>query len=185
MENSLSQPDARWTWDDRTHPQVMGILDMPSGDLGWCDGVENAPTDALVGKVLCVCVGMAIAREVVSAELGGTDTFGKAMEPLDLLDQWVDRPTDERFQRICALLFDKKHGWATDFDGHGVVWWALRVATSSVGNFEAGWALHNVCSAAIESHFSDTGLREIAKRELVSRMERAWIKPAASQSPSE
>jgi hypothetical protein len=171
MTETLSSSDASRTWDGRKHPQVIGAFDESGGD--WCDCLEQAPNDVVVGKILCVCVAMAIAREVLLAEMGHAENLRKAAEPLDLLNEWVNCPTDARFERICALIFDEKHLLPDDRDPNGVVWWTLRVATSSVGNYEAGWALKSLCSAAGKACFSDNTLRAIAKRELLSRLHRA------------
>ncbi|NQT40206.1 MAG: hypothetical protein HQ581_22125 [Planctomycetes bacterium] len=152
------------------HPEVIHVLDELSGELGWCDQLESAPADAIVGKVLCVCAGMGIARTVLAAEL--KDCLCKAAESLEVLSEWVDCPTDERFEHICALIFDEEQPLPDDLDPHGVVWWAIRVATSSVGNYEAGWALTSLCNAAMKVGFDNESLREIARRELLSRLDR-------------
>ncbi len=160
-----------WTWDDRMHPQVARVLEETPDGLNWCNRLEHAPADATVGKVLCVCVATAIAREVLAAELGPSDSIHGAARPLDLVGRWVDCPTDERFEGICAHLFGGDPD-QIDPDPHGVVWWALRTATSSVGNYEAGWALEAVRDSATSAGFSGEALHEIAKRELLSRLRR-------------
>jgi hypothetical protein len=78
----------------------------------------------------------------------------------------LDR-TEERFGRICSLIFAE--GEPPNFDPYGVVWWALRTATSSVGFSEAGWALKTACGAAEDAGLSPDQLRQIAARELMSR----------------
>src|SRR4051812_32202775 len=120
-------PDGPWTWDARGHPDVAGVVAAPANDLGWCDRLETSPGDAVVGKVLCVCAAAAIAREVLMT-LGG-DAW-QADAAMELLGRWIDEPTHERFERICSLIFEEG---SPEFDPHGVVCWALRTATSSVG----------------------------------------------------
>ncbi len=157
----------RWTWSDQAHPRVLRLFDTSIGH-DWCGHLESAPGDAILGKVLCVCAAAAIARGVLgdtSGSLGGGKEVGRA---LDLLGRWIDDPTEEQFERICGLIFGEDQPWP-DSDPHGVAWWALRTATSSVGNFEAGWALNSLCDAATSAGFSGEVLREIAKRELLSR----------------
>jgi hypothetical protein len=102
------------------------------------------------------------------AKCGSSQTGGL----LDLLGRWIGDPTEDRFERIGALLFDERELWP-DTDPHGIVWWALRTATSSVGNYEAGWALNGVCRAAMAAGFKDETLREIVKNELISRLSRS------------
>src|SRR4051812_21599530 len=116
-------------------PQRHGDLAASAADLAWCGRLETAATDATVGKVLCLCAAAAVAREVLATRPGATQ---QAADALELLGHWIDDPTEERFERICSLIFG--NGELCNFDPHGVVWWALRTATSSVGNYEAGWA---------------------------------------------
>jgi hypothetical protein len=170
MDNQ-TPPSARWTWDDRTHPRAMGAIDEPGDNGEWCDRLETAPTDCIVGKVLCVCVGSAIANDVLGAESENPERLAPARMSLELLERWTDDPTEERFEQICDLIFKQKQ-LSENFDSYGVTWWALRVATSSVGNYEAGWALRTVRSAAMMAGVTDQALRAIAKRELLSRLHR-------------
>ena len=155
-----------WTWSMRVNPNVAGVLTAPATDLGWCDRLETAAGDSTVGKVLCVCASAAIARKVLTTPAGGQAT-PPAAEALELLNRWVDDPTEERFARICEIIFgeDQSH----DLDPYGVVWWALRTATSTVGFGEAGWALATTCSAATAAGFSPQQLHAIAERAIMSR----------------
>jgi hypothetical protein len=166
-------PDEPWTWDLRANPNVMGILNPSAGDLRWWDRLESAVPDATTGKVLCVCAGFAIAQEVIAAP-GAAPPATDAME---LLGRWIDEPTDARFARICSLIFGEE---SPEFDPHGAVWWALRPATSSIGNFEAGWALKGACEAAMEAGLTPERLRSVVERELMSRS-RPAVRAAASQ----
>jgi hypothetical protein len=156
-------PGQAWTWDAQEHPSVAGALVAPAADLDWCDRLETAPGDAIVGKVLSVCAAAAIAQEVLAAR--GSDG-PQAAAALELLDHWIDEPTDERFAHICSLIFGEE---TPELDPHGVVWWALRTATGSVGNFEAGWALGSLCSAASEAGLTAEQMRATAERVLSSR----------------
>jgi hypothetical protein len=156
-------PNTPWTWDAQEHPDVAVALAAPAADLGWCDRLETAPADPTVGKVLCVCAAAAIAREALASHGGNAS---QAVAALELLDQWIDEPTEERLERICSLIFEEE---SPELDSHGVVGWALRTATSSVGNFEAGWALRTTCSAALEARLTPEQLHAAAERELSSR----------------
>jgi hypothetical protein len=151
-----------WTWDGLTHPDVAATLAPAAVDLSWCDRLESAASDAITGKVLCVCAASAVAREVVSYGGGSPPATGA----LELLGRWIDDPTGERFEHIYSLVFGEN---SPEFDPYGTVWWALRTATSSLGNFEAGWALAAACSAAVESGLTPERTRSIAERELRSR----------------
>lgn len=113
--------------------------------------------------MLCVCAAAAVAREALTT-LGGD--VREADAALELLGLWIDDPTDERFDRICSLIFEEG---SPEFDPHGVVWWALRTATSSVGNYEAGWALSGACTAATEAGLTPERLRSVVEQELMSR----------------
>jgi hypothetical protein len=155
----------RWTWDGDSHPSVLAALAPPAGDDGWCDRLEDAAGDALTGKVLCVCAAAAVARAVLAAS---PETPPQAAAALNLLWQWIDDPTRERFDRICATIFAE--GGPDALDPHGLVWWSLRTATSSVGNFEAGWALAAACGAAEGAGFTPEQMRRVAEQELLSRL---------------
>lgn len=156
--------DGKWTWDPRAHSRAIAVLAEPATALEWCGQLEVAAADAVVGKILCVLAAAAVAREV------STTVPGDNSEPetLNLLGAWIDDPTDERFELISALIFDEGQRSA-EFGPHGVIWWALRTATSSVGNYEAGWALETACSAAVMAGFSPERLRVIVEGELLSR----------------
>ncbi len=59
--------DKSWSWDEVIHSDVMGVLVAPADDLlKWCNRLETAPTDAVVGKVLCVCGAVAIAQKLLA-----------------------------------------------------------------------------------------------------------------------
>src|SRR3954463_4013507 len=103
-------PGVSWTWDPSEHPAVAGVVGAPARDLGWCDRLETAPGDTIVGKVLCVCAAAAVAREVIM-RLGGDSRPADAA--LELLGRWIDDPSDERFDRICSLIFEEG---APEFD---------------------------------------------------------------------
>jgi hypothetical protein len=155
-------PDAPWTWDLRANPSVLGVLGPSACDLRWSDRLESAASDATTGKVLCVCAASAIAREVIAAR----GVAPPAADALELLGQWIDDPTVERFDRICSFVFDAE---SPEFDPHGAVWWALRTATSSVGNSEAGWTLSGAWEAACEAGLTPERVRSVVERELMSR----------------
>jgi hypothetical protein len=166
-------PNERWTWDDLAHPGVARVLGEPAVGHVWCHQIEEAPTDCVVGKVLCVCAAKAVARAVLTAELPSLGASRQAILALELLESWIDDPTDERFDRICDLIFAEDS--PLDVGPYGVVWWALRTATSSVGNFEAGWALASTCGAVENTGFTPEQLRQIVNRELHSRQRQTVI----------
>lgn len=148
----------RWTWDDSSRSSIAAALAAPD----WCDRLERAGPDALAGKVLCVCAALGVAGEVMR----GHDDRA-ASEALALLANWIDDPTDERFDRICDTIFGP--GERPELGPHGVVWCALRTATSSVGNGEAAWALGAVCGAAERAGFGPEVVRGFAEREVLAR----------------
>ena len=155
----------KWTWEPWAHPRVVRLLAEPADDLEWCVGLDHAPTDAVVGKVLCVCAAVAIAREVLTT---GSRIGPDAAVALTLLDEWIDDPTEERFDRICGLIFPPER--SPDFDPFGLVWWALRTATSTAEGYgEAGWALQSMCGGAVNTGFSPDALRAIAERSVLVR----------------
>jgi hypothetical protein len=159
-------PVERWTWSASAHPRVEGVVSKPAAGLEWCGQLESSAEEAVVGKVLCVCAATAVARAVSVA-----DPVGRPLgaEALDLLVSWIDDPTEERFERICSLIFDDGEPPDYNPDPHGVIAWALRTATSSVGNFEAGWALETTCSAAVDAGFTLDQIRRIVEQELLAR----------------
>ncbi len=153
-----------WTWDTRLYPQVEAVLTALAVDPdAMCDQLETAPGNGIVGKLLCVCAAAAIAREA----LGNRGTQPpEVTAALELLNLWIDDPTDERFDQICLRIFDEK---APDLDPHGVLWCALRTATSSVGFSEAGWALRCTWSAAADAGLITEQMSMAVVRELWSR----------------
>jgi len=147
-----------WTWDASGRSRIAAAL----ADPAWCDRLERAGPDALTGKVLCVCAALGVARAVTK----GSDDPA-ASEALALLAHWIDDPTEERFDRICDTIFGP--GERPELGPHGVVWRALRTATSSVGNGEAGWALGAVCGAAEHAGFKPEAVRNLAECEVMAR----------------
>ena len=155
----------RWSWEPQAHPIVLGLLAQPVADLGWCARLDHAPTDSIVGKVLCVCAAAEITRTVLVARQGVGQA---ATDALALLDRWIDDPTEERFQAICGLIFPAE--LSPELDSYGLVWWALRTATSTAEGYgEAGWALESTCGGAIRAGFSPDQLRVIAERAVLAR----------------
>jgi hypothetical protein len=148
----------RWTWNAVEHPSVSAVLKT----CNWYSQLESAASNALTGKVLCVCAALAAARHVVEAV-----TDQQATLALDLLESWIDDPTEDRFDCICDTIFgvDK----SVEIGPQGVGWWALRTATCSLGNGEAAWALGTVCSAAEVAGFDSEVVRGVAKFELMAR----------------
>ncbi len=157
---------ARWTLDVDTYSEALKLVAAAATEDEWCEQLETAPADALLGKVLCVCAAAAVARAVVTAVAGASpdDASGSVLE---LLDRWIDDPTDERFDQIATLFFVDGPGPTASSD---IAWRALRTATSSVGNYEAGWALQSTCMAAREVGFSSARLRKIVTQELATRL---------------
>jgi hypothetical protein len=160
----------RWTWDDSSRAGIAAALAGPD----WSDRLERAGPDALTGKVLCVCAALGVAGEVARGHENPA-----ASEALVLLAEWIDDPTDERFDRICDAIFGP--GERPELGPHGVVWWALRTATSSVGNGEAGWALGAVCGAAGQAGFGPEAVRGFAEREVLPRQRHAEPSAAADR----
>lgn len=155
-----------WTWNAELHSGVARAFASPIQDIDrWCHNFENAPYDPVIGKVLCVCAASAIARAVLADQ---PEQDAEATSALDLLDQWIDDPTDERFDQICAIISPEDEE-PPDLGPHGVGFWALRTATSSVGNYEAGWALSSTCGSAESAGVSNEQLRLIVERAVFAR----------------
>lgn len=155
-----------WTWSPIEHPRVMRVFAEGCTNLDWCDQLETAASDATTGKVLCVCAALGIARRTVGDSKVDVHL---ATDALRLLEQWIDDPTGERFDHICSLIFDED---APALDQSGIVWWSLRVATSSVDNFEAGWALGSACQHAVGAGQNPSDLRRIAQSAVLAREQR-------------
>ncbi len=150
----------RWTWDGSANLNLESVFAGPALNSTWCDGLDRG---GVTGKVLCACAALAVARAVARAS-GDDPTAGEA---LDLLAAWIDDPTDERFDRIGDAIFGP--GERPGLGPHGVAWWALRTATGSVGNGEAGWALGGACDAAVRAGFALEVVRSMAEREVLAR----------------
>lgn len=153
-----------WSWSETAHPHIVAVFAGTSSGLDWCDRLDGAAT-SVVSKVLCVCAATAIAREVLAREAAFPPA---ARDALNLVEEWIDEPTDERFERICATIFPAESVPA--LDPYGVVWCALRTATSTAEGYgEAGWALRSTCSTALRAGLSADQLREIAARAVAAR----------------
>jgi hypothetical protein len=155
-----------WTWNSEEHPQVAVVLASPPHNLTWCDRLEAAPKELVVGKVLCVCAASAIARRVLIKRREDNPRASDALDLLDLLDQWIDDPTSEGFDHISFFVFEDG---LPECDQTDVVWWALRSATSAVGCQEAAWALEALCNAAAREGWSIEELHAVATQAVTSR----------------
>ena len=162
----MPTPHEPWTWNAQAHPGVLAVLAEPANDLRWCTLLDKAPTDPVVGKVLCVCAAAAVAREVLST---GSALSLATASVLALLEEWIDSPTAERFDRMCGLIFPPEQSTLD-----GLVWGVLRTATSTAEGYgEAGWALESTCSAAVRAGFSPEDLRVIAEQAVWARAARS------------
>ena len=132
-----------WTCRATDNPSVIKLIDGHAATSGrdWAEQLETLAGDAITGKVLCVCAGLAIARRCETSTMPADD------QALSVLQQWIDDPTDQRFERLSAWLIDDPPS-RRDPEMAPVTGWALRVATSSVGNYEAGFALAALCERA-------------------------------------
>jgi hypothetical protein len=117
----------------------------------------------VVGKVLCVCAASFIARLVLGGQGGDVS---QASDALELLDRWIDEPTDERFDRICEIIFEED--WP-ESAANNVAWWALRTATSAVGCAESAWALSGACDEASKAGLTLEQLLAAAEQAVASR----------------
>jgi hypothetical protein len=150
-----------WMWSQQELPNLLSRFDHPFS-TDWCDQLEGAANDSVTGKVLCVCVAWELAREV-------TFTADSVHEPsvnaLCSLGEWIDDPTEERFESIRRLVFEE----GSQVEPQLVVWWALRVATSAVGCKEAAWALQAACDEAMKTGLDFQRIQVIAKRAVMRR----------------
>jgi hypothetical protein len=141
---------------------VASLLAGTSHDDGWCASLEQLVVDPIVGKVLCVCASIGIAHSVV------TRAGSKHLLPvLSLLNAWVDQPSDHHFRELEQFLASFEP--LPEDSAAETIWWALRSATCTVGNFEAEWALHSACSAAARAGLSPREISEAAAAELRGR----------------
>ncbi|MBN9522948.1 hypothetical protein J0H58_31285 [bacterium] len=158
--------NAPWAWDARQHPNAAGVFAEQTDDGKWCDRLETAATDLVVGKVVCVCAAAAIAREVLAAQPGADPA---ARDALELVEQWVDDPNADRFDRISETIFAGKR--LGQPDAHGVVWFALRTGTSTADGYrEAAWALASTCAAATRAGLTPERVQAAGQRGVMARV---------------
>lgn len=164
---TLEPGRAMWTCRKQDNPSVVELLeaDDDGSTNAWTDSLETAADDAVEGKVLCVCAALAIARHVHGEQ---QPLLAGGVAPLTLLEQWIDDPTNERFEQITQLLFVNRRIGVGPLPDR-ISWWALRVATASVGNYEAGWALRSLCENAAKlgvtpQEMRAHGLRAVSER---------------------
>lgn len=156
----------RWTWNSAEHPGISHVFSSAKSTSQWYDDLEKSASDAVTGKVLCVVAGLAIARAVIETEFPDHERLAESISLLDLADAWIDDPSDDRFDKIAEFLFDEGREWPVADDPLKVVWGALRIATSSVGDYEAGWALGRVVDDATKANLDGA---EIARRAVQCR----------------
>jgi len=116
--------------------------------FSWAHELETSAENVTDGKVFCVCAALAIARYVHCSH----EAQPLAESSFTLLDEWIDDPSDARFDRICGLLFDDRDP-RLEGELDEITWWALRVSAAAEGCFEAGWALEALCECAEELGF--------------------------------
>ncbi len=157
-----------WTCRKQDNPSVVELLDADDdgATTAWAESLETAALNALEGKVLCVCAALAIARHVHGEQ---QPLLADGVAPLRLLEHWIDEPTNERFEQITQLLFDNRRTGIGPIPDR-ISWWALRVATASVGNFEAGWALRSLCDNAVKLGVSPEEMRAHGLRAVQERL---------------
>jgi hypothetical protein len=156
-------PTKKWFWDNQQNSHVEDLLIDASIDPAWRHRLEKSADDPLVGKLLCVCAAIGIARTVFPPE-----SPSDARAALEILESWVDNPTTDSFGILCRLIFDDTVG-NTGNDLPEAVWWAIRTATSSVGNYEASWALSGAWDAAVRAGASSALLGRAIQDALLSR----------------
>jgi hypothetical protein len=156
-----------WTWSSEDYPSVLKVFSEAENQSSreWYDQLETA-ADCLTGKVLCVCAGIALARTVIEKKFIDHKETQEANELLDELDKWIDYPTDERNDYIAKFLFEDQLDYTEDTPLE-TVWSALRIATSSLGNYEAGYQLGYVVDEAEEQKLDAV---TIAKQAIQSRI---------------
>ena len=160
-------PSKQWSWDAQKHSHVQDVLMDASIDPEWCDRLEKSTDDTVVGMLLCVCAATAIARAVFLAEssIAGPS---EARAPLELLENWIDNPTAESFEGLCRFIFEDAEA-NTGNDLPEAVWWAIRTAASSAGNYEASWALRGTWDAAMRAGASPAQLARVMQNAVLSR----------------
>lgn len=155
-----------WTWDAKAHPRAVAIIDSPTIGAEWCDRLETAAENAVIGKLWCVCVAESAARAALEAD-EHRHSRRRDAEALDLLVCWIDAPTEARFDGICTFLFNERGERESTL--HEAVWWALRTAAASIGNLEVAWALASTFDAALRAGLTPEQLGATAIHALRSR----------------
>jgi hypothetical protein len=158
----------KWTWSAHEYPEVISLLDRPSENSAWWDDLERA-CDPIGCKVLSVIAAASIARDSL-ANASEHERHIEDSRALDLVEAWIDDPTDERSERICVMIFGEERDAAKRADLSRVVWWTLRTATASVDAPEASWALQSLCQNLAETGIAEAWLREVGLNGIRKRM---------------
>lgn len=148
----------RWSWNEQDHPHIVAAFARDN----WPDELEKRASDIVTGKVLCVCAAAAIATDFLATKSAVPESV---REVIQLLTSWIDDPSEDRFDRICSIIFDE----SISLNSFETVWWALRTATSAVGCYEAAWALDTTCERAMESGINTDHIRGVAEMEIMAR----------------
>ena len=152
----------KWTWYPKKNPEILRIFEDDVSD-DWYDELEAKPKSALLGKVLCCCASIAIAQAVIEKLYQNHKAYEEARLLLELGRDWINSPTEERFSKITKFLFEDVQNWLED-DPREVTWAALRVLTSSVGNYEAGYELSCLTDYADDANINSV---EVSKEAIL------------------
>ncbi len=159
----------RWSWEPQEQPKIVELLNKPTRGRGWCDRLDEA-NGHVTGKVLTVCAALSIARESVSTK-PALQAVRDDLAALALLDEWIDDPSDERFERICRMIFGDRDEPDAAAELSHAVWWALRCATAHPdGCGESAWALEALCDSMVELGSTEEWLQTTGLLGVRSRM---------------
>lgn len=137
----------RWSWSVSANPDVSTALAASECNSDWCYGLEASAAEAVTGKVICVVIAIAIAREHLQTQFQLHRELQEGLRLLDFAESWVDNPTNETFEQIEKWLFDSSTSVSEDGPLR-TTWGVLRAVTSAPGCKEAAWALAMVVDDA-------------------------------------
>ncbi len=157
-----------WSWQSDENPDLVSLLRGPLPQTGWTELVEGVLTSGVVHKLVCLSAGLSIARTLCSSQQASSRPDDERV--LRLVEDWLDDPTDEAFEAICAGLFGEPDDAEVSpkFDCHDVVWWAARISTASVLVPEATWALESLILNARDA-MSHARIRDAALAGILAR----------------
>jgi hypothetical protein len=158
----------KWTWRPSEYPKLVKIIE--SDKLDWYK--IEAAGGYQSGITLLACSVLSIVREAIAEKSISSIKSIKDndLKALALVDLWIDKPSDNHFDKICETLFATVDNDVALVELSPVVWWALRCSASHPeGGGETHWALEAFLEEMTVLGFTHDWLAAACRKGILSR----------------